>query len=65
MAFAGTFCKWGMEGIIFIALSRPGGFKTFLCPTHMSMEFVLVIHLKKPTIVGILKFMMRTNDIVY
>ena len=65
MAFAGTFCKCGMEGTIFIDLSRPGGFQTFLCSAHMSMKFVPVIHFKMPTIVGILKFMTRTNDIVY
>ena len=35
------------------------------CSAHMSVAFVLVTNFKMPTIVGILKFMTRTNVIVY
>ena len=31
---------------------------------HMNMQFVLAINFKMPTLVGILKYMARTNDIV-
>ena len=33
--------------------------KTFLCSTEVSMEFVLLINIKMPTIVGILIFICR------
>ena len=31
----------------------------------MIMKFALVINFKMPTIIGILKFIIRANDIVY
>ena len=37
----------------------------FLCSTHISTLFDLVINFKMPTIVGILKFMSRTDGRVY
>ena len=33
----------------------------FLCSTQLSTKFILLINVKMPTIVGILKFMSRIN----
>ena len=42
---------------------RVRGVITVLCSVHMSMIFVLVINFKMSTIVGILKYMTKTNTI--
>ena len=45
---------------------RPGTeiIKLFSCSTQLSMKFFLLINVKMPTIVGILTFMSRKNNIV-
>ena len=35
--------------------------KTFTCSTYLSVEFILLINVKIPTIVGILTFIRRIN----
>ena len=44
-------------------LYRPGGYK--LVCMLMIMTFALVINFEMPTIICILKFIIRANDIVY
>ena len=39
----------------------PRGYKLFSCSTQLSMEFILLINVKMPTIVGILKFVSMIN----
>ena len=39
----------------------PRGYKLFSCSVQLSMKFVLLIHVKMPTIVGILTFISRIN----
>ena len=45
---------------------RPGPevIKLFSCSTQLSIEFFLLINVKMPTIVGILRFMSRKNSIL-
>ena len=38
--------------------------KLFSCSTQLSMKFFLLINVKMPTIVGILTFMSRKNNIL-
>ena len=38
--------------------------KLFSCSAQRSMEFILLINVKMPTIVGILTFMNRKNSIL-
>ena len=45
-------------------ISFPEVIKLFSCSTELSMKFFLLIHVKMPTIVGILKFMSRKNSIL-
>ena len=40
------------------------GYKTFLCSTQLSMNFLLLINVKMPTIVVILTFMSGKNSIL-
>ena len=40
---------------------RPWGYKTFSCSTQLSTKFILLINVKMPTIVGILKFISMIN----
>ena len=40
----------------------PEVIKLFSCSTHLSMEFILLITVKMPTIAGILTFISRIND---
>ena len=47
-----------------LSLSRPLRYKTFSCSTQLSMKFFLLINVKMPTIVGILTFMCRKNNIL-
>ena len=42
-----------------IHLLQPRGYKTFLCSTQLSMNFILLINVKMPTIDGILIFISR------
>ena len=46
--------------------SKPGPevIKLFPCSTQLSMKFFLLINVKMPTIVGILTFMSRKNNIL-
>ena len=48
-------------------MTWPQGHKTFfmLSSTQLSMEFILLINVKMPTIVGILKFVSRINDYLW
>ena len=57
--------------LLFVALvailnSQPGlkVIKLFSCSTQLSMQFFLLINVKKPTIVGILTLMSRKNSIL-
>ena len=45
---------------------RPRGFKLFAFPTQLSLEFILLINVKMPIIVGILLFvaMINTSEIL-
>ena len=45
-------------------LSDPGPevIKLFSCSTQLGIKFILLINVKMPTIVGILKFISRIND---
>ena len=42
-------------------MTRPRGYKPFLCPTQLRMEFIMSINVKMPTVVGILKFISMIN----
>ena len=42
----------------------PEVIKPFSCSTQLSMNFFLLINVKMPTIVGILRFMNRKNSIL-
>ena len=42
-------------------LTRPQGYKTFLYSTQLSTEFILLIIVKMPTIIGILTFISMMN----
>ena len=44
--------------------SGPEVINTFSCSTQLSMNFFLLIHIKMPTIVGILIFMSGKNSIL-
>ena len=56
--FQRTFCE---HQIIYIDETKPGPevIKLFSCSTQLSENFFLLIIVKIPTIVGILKFMSR------
>ena len=45
------------------AKAGPKVIKLFSCSTQLSTEFILLINVKMPTIVGILTFMSRINSI--
>ena len=47
-----------------VTLTDPKVIKLFSCSTQLSMKFFLLIHVKMPTIVGILTFMSRKNSIL-
>ena len=44
-------------------ISRPKGYKTFFILNQLSMESILLINVKMPTIVGILTFISRINTV--
>ena len=44
-----------------VSLAGTCGSGTFLCSTHLSMKFIMIINVKMPTIVGILIFMSMIN----
>ena len=49
----------GVESIKYV--SGPEAQKLFSCSTQLRLKFILLINVKMPTIVGILKFMSRIN----
>ena len=48
----------------FPTVNRPRGYKTVFVLTQLSINFFLLISVKMPTIVGILTFMSRKNNIL-
>ena len=48
----------------FLRLPGPEVIKLFSCSTQLSMKFFLLINVKMPTIVGILTFVNRKNNIL-
>ena len=54
-----------MRGSTILAIhSCPEVIKLFSCSTQLSMKFFLLLNVKMPTIVGILTFMHRKNNIL-
>ena len=54
---------WDFD-VEFISFSDgPKVIKDFSCSTQLSMKFFLLLNVKMPTVVGILKFMGRKNSI--
>ena len=49
-----------------VAVARPGPevLKFFPCSTQLSIKIFTLIHVKMPTIIGILTFMSRQNSIL-
>ena len=57
------FCHEGPHKLLDIDRRRPGTevLKLFSCSAQLSMEFIMLIHVKISTIVGILIFMIMIN----
>ena len=56
----GRVKKLSLLGTIFSAIPGPELIKLFFC-AQLSMKFIMLINVKMPTIVGILKFMRMIN----
>ena len=53
-------CEGWFEPLLFVCNKRRSrGDKTFLCPTQLSMKFILLINVKMPTTADILTFLRR------
>ena len=52
---------WGRGASLLVLCTGPRVLKIFACSTQLSMEFILLINVKMPTIVGILAFISILN----
>ena len=67
--FVGKRCSFSrihVKGVEKYRIKQPGPevIKLFSCSTQLSIKFFLLINVKMPTIVGILRFMSRKNSIL-